>query len=115
MYEKIRSETLISISIDIKCINFICIISRYLETLVDKLKENYKINTKNCIELFVTKILMILLYKKKTKKIIDLLFEKISIIFSVIVLLQSNRNFQRKRITPGSKWGERKALVVRST
>jgi len=55
--------------IDIKCLNIISIISGYLEYLLNiesNYNCNYKINSKNCIEILMNKLLYLMLYSKKS-------------------------------------------------
>jgi hypothetical protein len=79
-------------------------VSSYLEILINFKKDNYKINGKNCLEILVTDLLFFLLYKKKTKKMINLLLDRINDISLTLITCRKNRSFERKRITPSTKW-----------
>lgn len=103
LYEKIRSKSEHQVMIDIKIANFIGIVSAQLENF-GKIKDGYKINTKNTLELLHTQLLHLFIYKKKTKEIMTQILTIMNIIVTTIEKIRKKRMYPRIRVFPSTKW-----------
>lgn len=103
LYERIRSKSEHQVMIDIKIANFIGIVSAQLEKF-GKVKNGYKINTKNTLELLHTQLLHLFIYKKKTKEIMTQILSIMNIIVTTVEKIRKKRRYPRIRIFPATKW-----------
>ena len=105
LYNNIRSKTKQQVMIDIKILNFNAILLGYIEYIC-KEKEGCKINSKNTVELFYTRILEKFLYKNMTKENLAEIYFIFEIVATTVELIRKNRHFKRRRIKPCTKWGK---------
>ncbi len=106
LFDRIRSKTNDQVIIDIKMINFVNLLSSYIENMknIDNKNNDKKVNGKNACDITIKKLLYLLMYKKKTKIIMKSIIEIIEIILDVIVTAKRGRNFKRIRKMPTPKW-----------
>ncbi len=104
LFDRIRSKTFDQVIIDIKMINFVNLLSSYIENMKKNKNKDRKVNGKNTCDLTIKKLLYLLIYKKKTKIIMQSITEIIEIILNVIIIGMKGRNFKRIRKMPLSKW-----------
>lgn len=98
----IRSKKNNSIATDIECIKFMSIISAIIEHIgKEKLKENKKFNTRNCIGILYRKLLKILLYDPDNYEEI---YRLVGIIYKKVVEVIIGREVERIRVSPSTKW-----------
>lgn len=98
----IRSKNNNSIAVDIECIKFMSIISSIIEHIgKEKLKENKKFHSRNCIDILYRSLLKIILYEPKNY---DEICRLIGIIFKKIINIIIGRSVERKRVSPSTKW-----------
>jgi hypothetical protein len=103
--EDIRSKNYNSFLVDIECIRFISIVSSTIEYIGQTtLRQNTKINSKNCLKLLFERLLYPMLYSENnetTRKYICLV---IGIIYRLVVDIVKGRRYERKRSKPSTKW-----------
>lgn len=103
--EDIRSKNYNSFLVDIECIRFISIVSSIIEYIGQTtLRQNTKINSKNCLKLLFERLLRPMLYyenNETTRKYICLV---IGIIYRSVVDIVKGRRYKRKRVKPSTKW-----------
>ena len=104
LFNGIRSVTDKQVCLDIKMVIFIGILTACIESFQDLSKKNKKINTKNTIDILVKKLLYLMLYKNKTKKMINMLTDIIDILYTVTTKIVKNRSCPRRRVSPSTKW-----------
>ena len=98
----IRSKNKNSIATDIECVKFMSLISSIIEHIgKEKLKENKKFNTRNCIGILYRKLLKALLYEPNNSEEICRL---VGIIYKKVVDVIIGREVERKRVSPSTKW-----------
>lgn len=97
----IKSKKYNNVKQDIASIQFISIISGYIEYLINK---KYKKNKKNNLYIITHNLLYKLFYKKLTKKLIIKINKLFEIIKNVVVAIQFNRHYKRIKKKPSSKW-----------
>ena len=98
----IRSKNNNSIAVDIECIKFMSIISSIIEHIgKEKLKENKKFHTRNCIDILYRSLLKIILYEPENY---DEICRLIGIIYKKTIDIIIGRTVERKRVSPSTKW-----------
>jgi len=102
--DKIKSKKYNNVKQDIASIQFVSLISSYIEYILKFKNKKYKINKKNSLSIVKNDILYTLLYKKNTKNVIKKLKEHMNAIKKSNVCIQPNRHYSRIRKMPASKW-----------
>jgi len=98
----IRSKNNNSINVDIECIKFISIISSIIEHIgKEKLRENKKFHSRNCIDVLYRNLLKAILYEPENYEEICRL---IGIIYKKIINVIIGRKSKRIRVSPSTKW-----------
>jgi hypothetical protein len=105
----IKSKSTNKVNQDIACNQFIFIIESIIRDIANQFidSKNYKINTKHCLDIVRTKIIYLLLYKRSTKKLIDVFNKCIESVYTTLVKIIENRNYNRIRIKPATRWCNR--------
>lgn len=101
----IRSKNYNSLLVDIETIRFMSIISSFIEYLGKyDIKSGTKINSKNCLDILYKRLLYLMLFEHddeyKQKNICMI----IGIIYKTVVQIIKNRSYERKRVSPSTKW-----------
>lgn len=105
LHNGIRSKNYNSLLVDIESVRFMSLISSFIEYVgKDDIKLRTKINSKNCLDVLQKKLLYLILfeedgeYKKKT------ICRIIGIIYKTVIKIIKNRVYERKRVSPSTKW-----------
>ena len=105
LYNGIRSKKYNSLLVDIESIRFISIISSFIEYLgKDAIKSRTKINSKNCLDILHKKMLYLLLFEPNCEYKNKAICRIIGIIYKSVIQIIKNRVYERKRISPSTKW-----------
>lgn len=91
------------VQIDVKSINYVSLLISYIELIADK-SQTHKINTTNNLDLTVHRLLYLLFYKRKTKKVLLLMYEIIEIIHNTLVKIVKDRSYKRATKKPSTKF-----------
>jgi hypothetical protein len=101
----INSKTEDSLKKDILIHHFIFITSSFFQSILQvSVKENYKINTTNMLNVTINYLFYLFLYKKSTEATILKIFKIMNIAKETIVFIKLNRFYYRIRKRPSTKW-----------
>jgi hypothetical protein len=103
--QNIRSKNYNSFLVDTECIRFISIVSSFIEYLGENnLKENTKINSKNCLKVLYERLLIPMLYSENNETTRKYICFVIGIIYRTIISIVKGRSHKRRRVKPSTKW-----------
>ena len=105
LYNGIRSKNHNSLLVDIESVRFMSIVSSFIEYLgKDDIKSRTKINSKNCLDILYKKLLYLLLFEQDCEYKNKTICRIIGIIYKAVVQIVKNRFYERKRVSPSTKW-----------
>ena len=105
LYNGIRSKNHNSLLVDIESVRFMSIISSFIEYLgKDDIKSRTKINSKNCLDILYKRLLYLLLFEQDSEHKNKSICRIIGIIYKTVVQIVKNRFYERKRVSPSTKW-----------
>lgn len=103
----IRSKSLNGVKQDIAAIQFLSMISSFIEYSLTQTmikKDQHKINTKNCMQITASHFIKWMFYGKNQTQVKDKLIFLLKIIKESIIAIQHDRTYKRIRKRPPGKW-----------
>ena len=105
LHNGIRSKNYNSLLVDIESVRFMSLISSFIEYVgKDDIKLRTKINSKNCLDVLQKKLLYLILFKEDGEYKKKTICRIIGIIYKTVIKIIKNRVYERKRVSPSTKW-----------
>ena len=105
LYNNVRSKNYNSLLVDIESIRFVSICTAFIEYLgKDSIKYRTKINSKNCLQVFYEELICPILFGEDNERNYKNICRILGVIYKIITYIVENRNYERKRISPSTKW-----------
>lgn len=105
LYNNVRSKNYNSLLVDIESIRFVSICTAFIEYLgKDSIKSRTKINSKNCLQVFYEELIYPILFGEDNERNYKNICRILGVIYKIITYIVENRNYERKRISPSTKW-----------
>lgn len=103
--KELKSKNENTVRQDILIHNFVYLVSSFFQYLLQSdIKPDYKINTTNHLNTTVNWLLYLLIYNNATTKTIDDIMKNLNISKEALVAIIDDRHYERRRLTPTSKW-----------